>query len=382
MVYFTDVQKKFHEEIKDFVRGEIAQGSKERAKLDHVTNEMIHKLAAAGLLGLTTPVEYGGKPVDCVSIGIVFEEVCGVDFSPFALMLSHVVVPMIMDWASRELRDEWLPLLTKGEKSVCFGNTEPDCGSDAAAIKTRAVRQGDSYILNGEKTSISGGMQADAILVTAKTDLDAGAKGITCFFVPCDLSGVGKSRFADMGAHPSGRASIFLSDARVPARFRVGEEGEGFTKVMSGLDFARVLVAIAAIGVARICLTETVEHAKKRTKFGIPIYQFEGVAFKLAEIATLIDASRLLCFRALKLRDDKLPHSKESAMAKWYATECATRVIHDMLILFGYHGYSEALPMEQRLRDVIGQKIGDGTPEIMKLIIARELLGTKTRFIM
>jgi cyclohexanecarboxyl-CoA dehydrogenase len=289
---------------------------------------------------------------------------------------------MMRSWASQKLNDEWLPLLNKGERSVCFGNTEPDCGSDAAAIKTRAIRQGDCYILSGEKTSISGGMQADAILVTAKTDLDGGARGVTCFFVPCDLSGVSKSRFADMGAHPSGRASIFFSDVRIPVQFRVGEEGEGFTKVMSGFDFTRALVAIAAIGTARACLAETVEYTKKRKKFGKSIYQFEGVAFKLAEIATLINASRLMCFQALMLRDAELPHSKESAMAKWYATECATRVIHDMLILFGYEGYSEVLPLEQRLRDVIGQNIGDGTPEIMKLIIARELLGTKNSFIM
>jgi cyclohexanecarboxyl-CoA dehydrogenase len=269
--------------------------------------------------------------------------------------------------------------LRKGQRLVCFGNTEPDCGSDAVAIKTSAVRDGAFYVLNGEKTSISGGMQAESILITAKTDPDAGAKGITCFFIPYNLPGVSKLRFVDMGAHPSGRASIFLDDVRVPSEFRVGEEGDGFTKVMSGLDFARVLVALAGLGMAKVCLKETVERSRKWMKFGRPICEYEGTAFKLAEIATQIEASRLLCYHALKLRDENLSHSKESAMAKWYATECATRVIHEMLIFSGYQGYSEELPIEQRLRDVVGQKIGDGTSEIMKLIIARHLLGNNFR---
>ncbi|MFC1532680.1 acyl-CoA dehydrogenase family protein [Thermodesulfobacteriota bacterium] len=381
-VYFTESQKRFRQEIRDFAYKKLARGSEERAKLDHVTERVIKELAAAGLLGLTTPVEYGGRPKDYVSIGIVFEEICGVDFSPFAILLSHAVVPLMMKWASEEVREEWLPLLNKGEKLVCFGNTEPDCGSDAAAIRTRAIRDGDDYILNGEKTSISAGMQADAILLTAKTDFKTGTKGITCFFVPCRLPGIARSRFVDMGAHPSGRASVSLNDVRVPARFRIGKEGEGFTEVMRGFDFARVLVALSGVGLAGVSLTETIEYTKKRMRSGRPLCEFEGIAFKLSEVATLIEASRLLCYQALKLRDENLSHSKESAMAKWYTAECTTLAIHDMLIIFGYKGYSEEIPIEQRLRDIIGTKIGDGTAEIMKLIIAREILGNKFKPVM
>lgn len=377
MVFFTEAQERFRLTVRDFARAELFSGAKERAKLDHVAPEVIKKIADAGFFRLATPANYGGKPMDCVSIGIMFEEICKVDWSPMALLLSHVVVPMMMEWASEELWREWLPLIGSGEKLVCFGNTEPDCGSDASAIKTRAVREGDRYILAGEKTSISGGMQADAIALTAKTNPEAGARGITCFFVPLDLPGISRSRFVDMGSIPSGRASIALSGVQVPIKFRIGEEGEGFTKIMSGFDFARVLVILAGIGMAEASLADAAEYVKHRTAFGHPISKFEGISFKIAEDATLLEASKLLSYRALKLRDEGLRHSKESAMAKWFGAEAAVRTIHDVLLIFGYRGYSESEPVEQRLRDAIGLKIGDGTGEIMKLIIAREILGGK-----
>jgi cyclohexanecarboxyl-CoA dehydrogenase len=275
------------------------------------------------------------------------------------------------------VREEWLPLFGKGEKFSCFGNTEPDCGSDATAIRTSAVRDGESYIINGEKTSVSGGMQADVLVLTAKTNPEAGAQGVTLFFVPFDLPGISRSRFVDMGSLPSTRASIFLSDVHVPVKFRIGEEGEGFTKVMRVFDISRVLVGLAAIGMAEASLSEAMEYVKERAVFGSPLSKFEGISFKLAEDASLLEASRLLCYNALKLRDEGLPHRKEAAMAKWFAPKCAVQTIHDMLLIFGWRGYSEARPLEQRLRDAIGTQMGDGTAEIMKLIIAREILGGK-----
>jgi cyclohexanecarboxyl-CoA dehydrogenase len=377
MVFFTEAQQKFRESMEDFAQRELGTGAGERAKLDHVAPGIMDKLARRGLFKLATPVEYGGMPVDCVSIGIVFEEICRVDWSPLALLLSHVVVPLMMGWAQKTLRQEWLPLLGDGKKLACFGNTEPDCGSDASAITTRAARDGDFYVINGEKTSISGGMQADVITLTARTDPDAGARGITCFFVPLDLPGVSRSGFTDMGGHPHGRASIVLSDVRVPATLRIGEEGEGFTKVMSGFDFARVLVALAGVGMAETSLAEAAEYVKQRTAFGNPISRYEGVSFKLAEGATVVEASRLLCYQALKLRDELRPHTKEAAMAKWFTARSVVRAMHDILLIFGWKGYSEKMPIEQRFRDAIGLKIGDGTSEIMKLIIAREILSGK-----
>lgn len=379
MIYFNDVQNRFCESIRAFALAELSEGAQARAKMDHTPLEVLEKLAMAQILGMATPAEHGGNPRDCVSIGIAFEEVCGIDFSPFYVMLSNVVIPLMLRWASKDLKDEWLPLMVQGTKLPCFGNTEPDCGSDAGAIKTRAVRDGDCYVINGEKTSISGGMQADAILITTKTDPDAGARGMTCFLVPFGLPGVTRTRFKDMGGIPSGRASVTFSDVRVDKRYRVGGEGEGFSKVLQSLDIARVLCVLALTGMAEQSLSETSEYVKKRIAFGNPIGKFEGVSFKLAEAATLIEATKSLSYQALKLRDEGLPHGKEVAMAKWYGTTSVVRVLHDLLLVFGWQGYSETLPIQQRLRDAIGLKIGDGTGEIMKLIISRELLGSEYR---
>lgn len=376
MVFFTEAQERFQNRVRDFARNELAQGAQQRASLDHIAPEVIKKIADAGLLKLTTPAKYGGEPTDCVCAGIAFEEVSKVDLSPMILMISHVVIPLMLESASEELQEEWLQVFGNGEKLACFGNTEPDCGSDAGAITTNAVRDGDSYIINGEKTSISVGMQADAIVLTAKTNPEAGVRGVTCFLVPLDLPNISRSHFVDMGFLPSARASIFLSDVRVPSRFRIGNEGEGFVKVMDGFDFTRVLAALGGLGLAEACLDEAVDYVKERKAFGIPISKFEGVSFKLAECATLIEASRLICYNALKLRDEGLPNTKEAAMAKWYVPECVVSAIHDSLLIFGARGYSEANPIQQRLRDAIGLRIGDGTTEIMKLIIAREILGS------
>ena len=377
MVYFNKAQRSFRDRVRAFARTELASGAQERAKLDHVTPEVLKKLSDEGFFALTIPSEYGGDPKDCITIGIAFEEINAVDFSPFSLMLSHILMPLMLQWAEEDLRAEWLPALGRCKKLVCFANTEPDCGSDAAAIKMRAVRDGDFYIINGEKTSISGGMQADAVLLTAKTDPKAGAKGVTCFFVPLTLHGITRSRFHDMGAAPSGRASLTFSDVRVPAESRVGAEGEGFTKVIHNFDFARVLVALAGVGMAEQSLSEVIGYVKERKVFGNPLSRFEGISFKLAEIATFIEASRLLCYNALKLRDEGLPHSEAVSMAKWYSTASVARSIHDILLIFGHKGYSNALPIEQRFRDAMSLKIGDGTAEIMKLIIARQILGEK-----
>jgi cyclohexanecarboxyl-CoA dehydrogenase len=377
MVFFTESQQEFRSEVQEFAARELACGAKERAKADHISERVIKKLAETKLLSLTTPTKYGGRPADSVMIGIMFEEVCKVDFSPMLLLLSHVMVPLMMKWATEELKEEWLPRLARGEKLVCFGNTEPDCGSDATAIRTRAVYHQGNYVLTGEKTSVSVGMQADAMAMTAVTKENAGSRGITCFLVPLDMPGVSRSRFGDMGCVPAGRASIFLNDVRVSSKYRIGEEGEGFIKVMTGFDITRALVVLATLGLAEASLCEVSEHVRRKTLFGSPIGYYEGVAFKLAECATWIEASKLLGYQALKLRDEGLPHTKETAMAKWFAAESAVNAIHEILLIFGNDGYVERNAIEQRLRDAIGLLIGDGTAEIMKLIIARDIIGKR-----
>jgi len=377
MVFFTEEQKKFCQWVRTFALQEFSEGAKERAKLEYLSPQVMKKLADAGLLELGTSAKYTKRPMDFVTIGIVHEEICKVEFPAMIILLIQYLVYGLAEWMSDELREEVLPATSAGKRLLCFANTEPDCGSDAAAIKAKAVRDGDSYIINGEKTSISGGMQADAAVITAKTNPEAGVKGVTLFYVPLTAPGVSRSVFHDMGNIPAGRASLMFDEVRIPVAFRIGAEGEGFSKVMRTFDASRVLVGLAALALAETSLTETVEYVKTKTAFGSPLSRFEAVSFKLAEHATLLEAARMICYKALKLRDEGLPHSKEAAMAKWFAPKCAVNAIHDMLLIFGHRGYSEENPIEQRWRDAISTQIGDGTAEIMKLIIAREMLGGK-----
>jgi cyclohexanecarboxyl-CoA dehydrogenase len=377
MIFFTKEQKKFCEWVRAFALKEFSGGAKERAKLDYVTPEVMKKLAEAGLLALGTSAKYTEKPMDYVSIGVVHEEICKVEFSAMIVLLIQYLVYGLAEWMSDELREELLPATSAGKRLLCFANTEPDCGSDAAAIRTKAVKEGDFYIINGEKTSISGGMQSDAAVITAKTDPEAGVKGVTLFYVPLSSHGVSRSKFNDMGNIPAGRASLIFDEVQIPVAFRIGAEGEGFSKVMRTFDTSRVLVGLAALALAETSLAETVAYVKTKTAFGNPLSQFEAVSFRLAEHATLLEAARMICYKALKLRDEGLPHSKEAAMAKWFAPKCAVNALHDLMLIFGHRGYSEENPIEQRWRDAISTQIGDGTAEIMKLIIAREILGGK-----
>jgi len=377
MVLFTEEQKSFCEWVRAFALREFSGGAKERAKLEYVTPEVIKTLAEAGLLELGTSAKYAKHPKDYVTFGIAMEEVCKVDFTAMMVLLIQVLVYGLAEWMTDELREGLLPATSAGKKLLCFANTEPDCGSDATAIKTRAIRDGNSYTLSGEKTSISGGMQSDAVITTARTHASDGAKGITLFYVPLDSPGVSRSVFRDMGNISAGRASLTFNEVRVPMSFRIGEEGEGFSKVMRTFDASRVLVGLAALALAETSLAETVEYVKNKTAFGNPLSRFEAVSFKLAEHATLLEAARMICYKALKLRDEGLPHSREAAMAKWFAPKSAVNALHDLMLIFGHRGYSEENPIEQRWRDAISTQIGDGTAEIMKLIIAREILGGK-----
>lgn len=365
----------FQREMREFARRELLPGAKQRAKLDYLPREITTKLGERGLLGMNLPEEYGGQPADWVSVGIAEEEIARVDF-PLSILPHHVIgSALAILQGGREVQEEWLPPLIKGEKMVCLCVTEPDCGSDAAAIKTKAIRSGDHYVLQGEKTSITFGRQAEVGLVFAKTDPTQRARGISAFLVPLDLPGISRSFFPDMGCQPWGRASLILDNVSVPLKYRLGEEGQGFYTVMRQFDFIRVCLGLDALGAAQAALEEAMTYARQRTAFGKPIAKFEGVSFKLAEDATLIEAARLICYRTLWLRDQGLPHTKESAMAKWFAPKVAVRAIHDALLIHGHIGYSAEHPLEQRLRDVIGLEMADGTAEIMKLIISRELMG-------
>jgi len=365
------------QQLQLFVQGDVIPSLKEIGEADRIPRDLYERIAAQGYLGINLPEEYGGQPADWISLGMVCEEIGKADiFLGLSVASSTAVARALVVEGSETLKERWVSKIIQGQALVCHALTEPDCGSDAVAIRTRADRQGDYYILNGEKTSISVGMQADLAMVYAKTDVTAGARGVSCFVLPLDLPGISKSLYEDMGLKMAGRASLIFDDVKVPKEYRLGPEGEGFPITMKNFDILRVCVALTGLGAARASMEDAISFAQQRMAFGRPIAKFEGVSFKIAENTTFVEAARLLCYHALWLRDQGQPHTKESAMCKWWGPKVAVEAaIHDALLIHGHIGYSREYPLEQRLRDAIGIEMGDGTAEIMKIIICRELMG-------
>jgi cyclohexanecarboxyl-CoA dehydrogenase len=278
---------------------------------------------------------------------------------------------------SRRLLEEWVPKAVRGEATCCFALTEPDAGADSAGIKTKAVRERDFYVLNGEKTSITMGYDADHGIIFAKTNPAAGIRGITCFWVPLDLPGVAKSRLLHSGMKGVGACSVIFEDVRVPVTNRCGEEGKGFYIFGDIVNYQRCWVALSALGAAQGALEETIGYVLQRTAFGHPLVRFEGVAFNIVEHATRIEAARLLCYRTLSMAAQGKSPVKEAAMCKWWCPEIAFEAVHDCLLLHGHIGYSEEYPLEQRLRDVLGLEFMDSVAQIMKMIAVRQMMRRK-----
>lgn len=371
---FTEAQEAFRREVARFAQKELLPGVKERLKNGRCDRELLKKMGDLGLLGINLPAAYGGNQADWVSLGIVTEELAKLD--PMAAHLpglSTAVSGAILK-GEKEVIKEWLPFLISGEKIGCIALTEPDAGSDVAALKCKALKSSQQYILNGEKAPISFGRQADIALVFAKTDPDKGIKGISCFLLPANLEGVSRSPLAALG-NSEGLASMVMENAMVPLNYRIGKEGEGFAIVMGLLDITRVGAGLIALGMAQTSLQEAIKYASERVTFGRPIAKFEAISFKIAEDATRLEAARLLCYRALSLKDKGLPSTKEAAMCKWFCPEVALQAVHNSLLIHGFVGYSEEYSIEERLRDTIGEELASGTAEMMKIIISQQIMG-------
>jgi cyclohexanecarboxyl-CoA dehydrogenase len=376
----TAEQEELRRTLRSFVQKELLPEAGRWDRSGELPRQTWRKLGELGLLGCRTPAAYGGQEVDLLTIGLAVEEIGRGDVScTYAVQASTLAGEIIARHGGEEARARWLPPLARGEAIVALALTEPGAGSDAASIACRAVREGDGYVLTGEKSGISLGLVADAAIVYASTDLAARTHGITAFLVPLDAPGVSRSALRDLGARAVGRAVLALDHVRVPVSHRLGEEGMGFAQVMRGFDFNRVLIGLACLGAAQVSLEETIAYVKERRAFGRALAAFEGVSFPIAEAATQIEAARWLCLRALWLADQGRPHTREAAMAKWWAPALARETIHRCLLLHGHYGYTEDLPFERRLRDVIGLELGDGTAEVMKIIVARELIGPESR---
>jgi cyclohexanecarboxyl-CoA dehydrogenase len=377
---FTPEQEQMRGIVRDFARRELAPSYAHWDRSGDFPLQLWRRMGELGLCGTRVSAAYGGQALDAVTAGLLAEEVARGDFNlAYAVLMTALVSEVLQDFASETVKQTWLRPMAAGTAVIALALTEPGSGSDAKAMQASARRDGDNYVLNGEKTGISLAMAADAAVIFAKTDPAAGARGVSAFLVPMDAEGVRRTRLQDMGSRGIQRGSISLSDVRLPPEHLIGPEGRGFYQVMQGFDFSRFLIGLMCLGAGEASLDETIVYVKQREAFGRPLAAFEGVSFVIAEQATLIEAARWLCYRGLWLRDAGLPHTKEAAMVKWLAPRTAVDAIHECLLLHGHYGYTQDLPLEQRLRDVIGLEIGDGTAQVQKMIVARELIGRESQ---
>ncbi|MAT03760.1 MAG: cyclohexanecarboxyl-CoA dehydrogenase [Acidimicrobiaceae bacterium] len=370
---FDDEQELLRDTLRDFASNELAPLAA-TWRTEPFPHELISRLGDLGLLGMKIAEEYGGTDGSYVALGIAAEELSRGDFNVSYFLQLSTIAAMLLGDADESIKRRWFPAVASGDATVAFGLTEPGVGSDAANLTSTARRDGDEWVVSGEKASITFAGFADACIVFARTG-GPGARGISMILVPLDASGVSRQVYQSAGGHLSQRGSLFFDDVRVPLDHQVGAEGAGFIGAMEAFDFNRAVIALACIGSALQSLDETVAYTKQRMTFGQPLAKREGVAFQIAEHLSLLHASRLLSYEVLALADAGRPHTTEAAMCKWLGPKQSAEAIHACLLLHGWPGYGTDLPFSQRLQDVIGLEIGDGTPEIMKAIIARETFG-------
>lgn len=373
----SDFQHALIDSAKRFSADKLAPLYKSREKEGIFSRELIREMGQLGFLAPEVDEKFGGSGLDALTSGLITEVIAEGDMNVAYVPINHSLLSScIVRHARPEVAEEIVPKMCSGEILACIGLTEPRGGSDAANLVLSAVRDGDSYILNGEKTSISMADQADINLVFARTGTrEDRARGISAFIVDLHSEGITKNRFEDLGEKAVGRGSIFFDNVKIDARYRVGDEGKGFIQVMQGFDFSRALIGLQCLAVARKCLDETWQFIQERETFGKPLATNQGITFPLAEAETHVEGARMVCLKALWLKSQGLDHTKEAAMAKWWAPKLAFDIAHQCLLIHGHGGYSEELPFAQRLRDVLGMQIGDGTAHIMKMVIARSYVG-------
>jgi cyclohexanecarboxyl-CoA dehydrogenase len=373
---FSDVQQEYRDRAREVATKRLLPEYQARERAGRIDPELRRELGSQGLIAPEIPVQYGGRGLDRVTSGVITEEIGRGDINVAYLQVVGSLVGQILAGNARpEVAQQWVPKICSGEEIVGIGLTEPHAGSDAGMPRLTARRDGDDWVLNGVK-SLSFGNDAAAVVVFARTGpSEKRGKDISAFLVPLDLPGVTREPYSDMGTAAVGRGAAHFDGVRIPADHLLGAEGRGFTQVMQGFDFSRALIGLQCIGCAQQTVDETWDYVGTRRAFDQPLSKNQGVSFPLAEAETLLTAARLLCYQTLWLKDAGLPHTSQAAMSKWWAPKTAYDVINSCLLLHGQYGYRTELPIEQRLRDVLGLQIGDGTAQIMKLVIARQRLG-------
>jgi len=366
------------EHARRFARDKVAPGFLERDQTRVLDRGLMQAMGQMGFIAPELPEAVGGQGLGCLAAGVIHEEIARADLSlSYINLLASLNGQILSEHGDPAVVSPWLQRLTQGEALLAIALTEPRGGSDAAQLRLRVERVGQEYVINGEKTSISAADQADAVVVFGRTgSVESGAHGVTALLVPTDVSGLTRSRFDCHGQRAIGRGSLFFENVRVPVQHRLGDENKGFVQVMQGFDFSRALIGLQVLAVARVALEETWAYVAQREAFGKPLASFQGVSHSLADFDTQVTAARLLCLQTLWLKDHDLPHTSEAAMCKWWGPKLSYDTIHACLLMFGHGGYDRG-PMEQRLRDVLGFQIGDGTAQIMKTIVARDRAGRK-----
>ncbi len=371
----TAQQLEYQTQAKNYAE-KIAPGYKQREEDGFVSPELRREMGGLGLIAPELPMELGGRGLDRLTSGLILEQIARGDFNvSYVQVVGSLVGQILAQNAHPSLARQWVPKICSGESIVGIGLSEPEAGSDAGMPRLKAERRDEGWVLNGVK-SMSFNQSADAVVVFAKTDPDTPrGRGISAFLVPLDSEGVRRERFSDMGTVAVGRGAAHFDNTWIPEDHLLGEEGKGFTQVMQGFDFSRALIGLQCLAVAKVTVDETWEYVSHREAFDKPLSKFQGVSFPLAEAETMIAAAQLLCYQTLWLKDQGLPHTSQAAMCKWWAPKVSFDIVKDCLLLHGQFGYKTDRPIEQRLRDVLGLQIGDGTAQIMKMIIARQAIG-------
>src|SRR5277367_4902462 len=373
----TDEQEQLRKEIRDFAAREIAPNVMRWDEASEFPSEVVQKLGAMGLMGVIFPVELGGAGLGYVDYALAVEELSAVDGSIGIIVASHnsLCTNHIFVAGNEEQKRKYIPLLASGKWLGAWGLTEPGSGSDAGSARTSAVRKGDRWILNGNKTFITNGHYADISVIIAVTDKSKGTRGLSAFVVEKGTAGYRAGKKENkLGLRASDTSELIFEDCEIPNENLLGQEGEGFIDSMRILDGGRISIAALALGIARGALDAALKYVKERRQFGKAIAEFQGIQWKLADMATELDAARLLTQRAAVLKDAGHKVTRESSMAKLFASEVAVRICDEAVQLFGGYGFIKDYPAEKYYRDVKLCTIGEGTSEIQRMVIAREIL--------
>jgi hypothetical protein len=376
----SEEQQLLKKTVREFAEAEIGPHAREWDEKQEFPREVFTKLGELGLMGVVWPAEYGGSGMSTLDYAIVMEELARVDAGVALSVAAHNSLSSghIFLAGSEEQKKKYLTPLARGEKVGCWGLTENSAGSDAGGTKTTAVRDGADWVLNGSKTFITNGRVADTAVVMAVTDRALGNKGISAFILERGMKGFRSGKKEDkLGVRSSDTSELIFEDCRVSAQNLLGQEGHGFVDTLKILDRGRIGIAAFSIGIAQASLEASMTYAQGRRQFGHPIADFQAIQFKIADMATKVSASRLLAWHAASLRDAGKEHKLESSMAKLFASEAAVEIALDAVQIHGGYGYLKEYPVERYLRDSKLGTIGEGTSEVQRLVIARELLHLK-----